>query len=82
MSSTSTVLCDILTATTTQLTCRIRATGFKAAETAADKAVNVILQAATESTCPVQNNCLFSFVAPVATLTSLTPAFDAVTNTI
>ena len=72
--------CDIVTATTTELTCRIRATGFAADETKSGNDVAVILAASSEAKC--EGTCKFDFVAPVATISSLTPAFDSATNTI
>ena len=41
----------------------------------------MIFGATSSATCP-GNDCTFSFVAPVATLTGLTAAHDATTNTI
>jgi len=50
-------------------------------DTAADQNVIVVLAASEEATCP-GDDCKFSFVAPGATVTSLTPAFNATTNTL
>jgi hypothetical protein len=70
--------CDVVTATTTQLTCRIKPTGFLVTEIKSGNTVAVILAASSEATCV--GTCTFEFKAPVATITSLTPSFDTATN--
>jgi len=51
--------CDILTATATQLTCRVRATGLTASD-AGEVRVLVFLAASWEASCPVSANCNFT----------------------
>ena len=74
--------CDIITATTTLLTCRIRATGYTADKVATGIDVVVTLAASFEATCVGDQTCKFEFKVPVATVTTLTPGFDAATNTL
>lgn len=52
--------CDILTASTTQLTCQIRATGLTASD-AGTVNVLVFLAASFEASCPVSAACQFAF---------------------
>ena len=72
--------CDIVTASTTQLTCRIRPTGFLASEVKSGNDVAVILAVSSEAKC--LSTCTFDLVAPIETIESLTPTFDAATNTL
>jgi hypothetical protein len=74
-------LCDILSATTTQLICRIRPTGYTIDNVATGLDVVVVLAASFESSCVDSTTCKFEFKAPAATVTTLTPGFDAATNT-
>jgi hypothetical protein len=81
--------CDILTATTTQLTCRIRSTGNTATDVATGIDIVVTLAASFEATCvefvnqdnETINPCKFDFKVPAATVATLTPGFDSATNT-
>ena len=75
------IYCDILSATTTQLKCRIRSTGFLYNQFSSNNIVNVILAASANATCP-GNSCVFSFQSPVSSLSSLTRVFDATYNTL
>lgn len=63
--------CDILTVTTTQITCRIRNTGRAVDAISDNNDVVVTLAASSESTCTAANNCKFAFKTPVATLTTV-----------
>lgn len=73
--------CDILTATTTQLVCRIRPTGYTAANVATGIDIVVVLAASFEATCNPDTACKFEFKVPAATVATLTPGFDSATNT-
>jgi len=73
--------CDILTATTTQLTCRIRSTGNTATDVATGIDIVVTLAASFEATCVGDQTCKFEFKVPAATVATLTPGFNAATNT-
>ena len=75
------VMCDIITATTTQLTCRIRPTGFAPTDSYTGCIISVVLAASTTATCP-GSNCAIDLKAPMGTITSLTPTFDSTSNSI
>lgn len=79
----SSVYCDIQQATTTQLICRIRKTGFETSSPIVDRQVVVVLAASEEaSMCTDTGGCKFSFVPPEHTVTSLTQSFDQATNSV
>ena len=70
--------CDVLTATTTELTCRIRET-FVESTNCPTVPVLVFLKTAEDARMDTDNE--FSCYEPVATITDLTNAFDTATNT-
>lgn len=63
--------CDILTVTTTQITCRIRKTGLAVDALSNNNDVVVTLAASSESTCLASNNCKFAFQAPAVTVSTV-----------
>lgn len=63
--------CDIITVTTTQITCRIRSTGLSVEQVKDDNDVVVTLAASSEATCLAPGNCKFAFKAPIATVTTI-----------
>lgn len=73
--------CDVQSNTATEIVCRIRRTTYAATDIViAD--VLVFLAASFESTCmPDVSVCKFNFRAPRSTISSLTPSFNAATNT-
>ena len=63
------------------MTCRVRKTNLDPSTPIANIDLIVVLAASSEATCP-NNNCKFSFNAPVASVTSLTAGYDAATKSI
>ena len=74
--------CDILTATSSSLTCRIRETKLAADQTSTDNQVIVVLAAASEATCDDGNGCKFEFKTPTVTVSSVSTAINMVSKAI
>lgn len=70
--------CDVLTTMATKITCRVRATGLKAGKTGP---VSTFLRTSEEAKKADGLKNTWTFADPAQTVTGLTAAFDAATNT-